>query len=283
MEAPGYALGASLWGFYGRRAPAEWPTLPEAARAILSLDSSLGLEVWASKSLDEEAVDPDEIAALADICRSAPFVAAHARGAYWTWDPTALRREIDFAEQVGATVLVLHPVCLGIERPEDRPDIPEIRRIAAYAAKRGVRLALENMRDTIWLLDRMLEDVGDDPAATNLGICIDVGHAHLSHDAGRHPVTNYLERYAAQLIHVHLHDNDGASDEHLLPGTGSIDWPQALGTLARIDFRGIAMVEVHPPADLPAIDGIRDGVRFVRAAIEGEAREVVGPTDDPMI
>jgi len=266
MSPSSYRLGASIWGFFGRRAAEDWPSLADAARSILSLDPTLGLEVWASRALEVEEASGEELAELADVCRSAPFAAAHVRGAFWGWAPSDLRREIDFAEHVGAETLVLHPVCLGITRPEDRLDVPEIRRIAGYAADREVRLALENMRDSVWLLDRVLEEVGDDPRVTNLGICIDIGHAHLSHDAGREPVANYLERYVAQLLHLHLHDNHGASDEHLVPGDGTVDWPRCLQTLERIDFTGTAILEVHPPGNLAVIDGVREGLNALKNA-----------------
>ncbi len=262
MAEPGFQLGASIWGFYGRRRPEEWPTLPDAVREILSIDSSLGAEVWGSKTLDVPEASEEELAGLAEVCRTASFVAVHVRGVYMRWDPAGLRREIDFAERVNACALVLHPICLGLLKPEDRLDVPEILRLADYAAEREVCLALENSVDAIWLLDRVLEEVGDDPETTNLGICIDTGHAYMSHDAGREPVCNYLERYAGQLVHVHLHDNHGESDEHLVPGEGSIDWPRALRTLDEVGFDGTAVLEVHA-AEVSPTEGIRQGLALL--------------------
>ena len=264
MAGRGVRWGASLWGFYGWRPPETWPSLPDAARAILSVDPLLGLEVWASKSLDVEEADAAELVELSDVCRLARFVTVHVRGAYWRWTPLGLRREIEFAARVGAETLVLHPVCLGLSDPDDRIDVPEIRRIGREAAAHGVRLAVENLPDSIATLDRLLEAVGDDPRRTNLWVCIDVGHAHLSHDAGREPVSNYLERYAAQLAHVHLHDNYGETDAHLVPGRGTIDWRRTFDVLDAIGFSGTAVLEVHP-GDRSPDEGIRDGLAFLAA------------------
>jgi len=266
MAGFGFSLGASVWGFFGRRAPEEWPTLPDAVRSILSIGPGLGVEVWGSKALDVPSADREELEALYAVCHEAPYVTVHVRGVHMTWDPAGLRREIDFAERVGARILVLHPVCLGLTGPSDRLDVPEIRRLAEYAADCGVRIALENLQDTVWLLDRVLEEVGDDPSETNLGVCIDTGHAHMSHDAGREPVTNYLERYAGPLAHVHLHDNRGTSDEHLVPGDGSIDWPRVLRVLRTIGFSGTAVLEVHPPprGGDPST-AIEAGLRYLRS------------------
>ena len=265
MMEPTYRLGASIWGFYGRRRPEEWPTLPDAVCAVLGVDSSLGVEVWASKALDAPPVADREIDELVGACEDAAFVSVHTRGAYWSWNPTAFRDEIDFAERVGARLLVLHPITLGLVDSSDRIDVPEILRIAEYGGVRGVRLAVENVCDSVWMLDRVLEEVGDDPESTNLGICVDVGHAHMSRDAGRDPVSNYLERYAGQLVHLHLHDNHGQSDEHLVPGEGTIDWPRALRTVVEIGFSGTVVLEVHPTLGNSASEAIEQGLRRLRS------------------
>lgn len=269
MDELALQLGASVWGFYGRRPPEDWPTLPDAVRAILEIDPDLGVEVWGSKSLEVPSASEAEIAELVQVCQAASFVTVHVRGVYMRWHPGDLRSEIDFAARVHASVLVLHPVCFGLLTPRDRLDVPEVRRLAEYAEHREVRLALENSDDAIWCLDRVLEEVGDDPQATNVGICIDAGHAHMSHDAGREPVRNYLERYAGQLEHVHLHDNHGGSDEHLVPGEGTIDWPRVLRTLEAIGFGGTAVLEIHPEG-VSIVEGIRRGLEYLRS---GSRRE----------
>jgi sugar phosphate isomerase/epimerase len=270
MSSGGLRLGASIWGFYFGREPEDRPELDaavRAVRAVLGIDPTLGVEVWASKAFDVPAASDVEIEVLAAFCHEAAFVTVHVRGAYWHWSPVDLRDEIDFAHCVGAETLVLHPICLGLTNPGDRIDVPEIRRIAEYAAARGVRLAVENMVDSVWALDRFLDEIGDNPVNTNLAVCIDTGHAHMSHDAGRHPVTNYLERYAAQLVHLHLHDNAGQQDEHLTPGNGTIDWPSAITTLVRIGFSGTVALENRQVGSEPAGE-IKRGLEFLRSLLD---------------
>jgi sugar phosphate isomerase/epimerase len=262
MAEPGFRLGASIWGFYFDTSTETWPELADAVHVVLGIDRTFGVEVWASKALDAPPATDVEIDALATACEDAAFVTVHIRGVYWNWNPTNLRNETDFAHGVGAETLVLHPICLGLLKPEDRLDVPEILRLADYAAARDVRLAVENMPDSMCILDRILDEIGDSPENTNLGICIDTGHAYMSHDAGREPVCNYLERYAGQLVHVHLHDNHGESDEHLVPGEGSIDWPRALRTLDEAGFDGTAVLEVHA-AEVSLTEGIRQGLALL--------------------
>ena len=132
-------LGISTWGFFYQRDPATWSTLAGAVDDVLAMDEGLGVEVWGSRSFEEPPVAGKDLVKLVAACREAEFVTVHTQGRYWSWHPVGLRREIDFAHQLGAETLVLHPVCLGLEQPEDRPDWPEIVRIAEYAAKFGVR------------------------------------------------------------------------------------------------------------------------------------------------
>jgi sugar phosphate isomerase/epimerase len=256
-------LGASIWGFYYQQEPATWPTLAGAVNKILSLGKDVGVEVWGSKALEHPPVEGQELVDLVDACQDAAFVTVHIQGRRWSWSPVTLRREIDFVHQLGAGTLVIHPVCLGLTDFEDRPDWPEIVRIADYAAKFGVRLAVENIFDSVWCLDRILEELGDDPEDTNVGICIDTGHAAVSHDAGRDSVCNYLERYAAQLCHLHLHDNLGAHDDHLLPGAGTIDWQRVRKVLTNIGFEGTAVLEARQAGVLPH-DVAKRGLVFFR-------------------
>ena len=238
-------VGASIWGFFYGQTRASWPSLDGAVRSILSIDDALGVEVWASRALDAPGADGRDLDALIEACRGAAFVTVHVRGIFWYWDPAKLRQEIDFAQSVGGWTLVLHPVCLGLKRLDDWMDVSQIRRIADYAAARGVRLAVENVRDSISTLDRILEEVGDDPEKTNVGICIDVGHAHLSQDAGDDAVCRYFERYGDATIHLHLHDNVGERDDHLALGEGTIGWRRVARTLAETQYAGTAILEIH--------------------------------------
>lgn len=79
--------------------------------------------------------------------------------------------------------------------------------------------------------------------------CFDVGHAHLmSPFPGKkrekyfeemdwawgekiEEYTGALERMAPYIVTCHLHDNDGYSDAHKLPGEGTIDWGKLIPQL----------------------------------------------------
>ena len=257
-------LGVSISGFFYGQPTETWPTLGDSVRAILDLDGQLGVEVYGAMSSERPGPSQAEENDLIRAVQKAAFVTVHARVAHWTWNPKGLRSEIDLAGRLGAETLVLHPSSLGLTDFDDRPDYPEIRRIAAYAKQWGVRLALENIDDDVWALDQVLEAIGDDPEKTNLGICVDIGHASYATDAGRQPVRGYLERYAPQLRHLHLHDNSGDRDMHAAPGDGTVDWVDALKTVKRIGFEGTAVLEVRSWVGKDPIPIIEAGLEHLR-------------------
>ena len=82
----------------------------------------------------------------------------------------------------------------------------------------GVRIVLENVMEHspdmgIELVDTVSHD--------HLGLCLDIGHAHLASDLAP---ARWVKQMGARLKHVHLHDNHGKRDDHLPAGEGSINF-----------------------------------------------------------
>jgi len=244
-------LTGSTWGFFFNRKPEEWPTIAEAIEQLI--DSGFGVEVWTNRGWEEPWVSPELAQQIKAACAGASHVSVHTRPENWQWNPHGLSDEVELCALIGANALILHPSSLGLDDPfSSRPDFPGIMRLAAVARKQGVRLVLENTPDTMSALDLALDEIGDDPEKTNLGICIDVGHAYISQDAGREPIRNYIERYKGQLVHLHLHDNFGDADEHLPIKDGSIDWQNLADTLKAVEYHGPAVLELQSQGDLLA-------------------------------
>jgi sugar phosphate isomerase/epimerase len=161
-----------------------------------------------------------------------------------------LEDEVELCATIGAKSLIVHPGSLGLDGTDPHPDFPGIKRLADLARGLGVRLALENTPNTMAQLDLAIDGIGDDPDKTNLGICIDVGHAFMSQDAGRQPIRNYIDRYRGQLVHLHLHDNFGDNDDHLPISEGCIDWQDTIDRIKAIEYSGPAVLELKTTGDL---------------------------------
>ena len=143
--------------------------------------------------------------------------------------------------QYGIPTLVMHTGCGG----DPLPPISELgferfARLIDQAERLNISIAVENQCD--WektergmaLLERF-----DSPM---LGMCYDSGHgnAYNSRGTGR----EMLVRFGTRLKALHLHDNDTTSDQHRLPGEGTIDWPQLMGEIARTGYRGPTTLEL---------------------------------------
>lgn len=237
--------------------------LGDAARLIPALEEAaaggFGAELWldwtAEPGLFERARWPE----LQRACRAAAGLSLHSRLIH-RFDLDTIREEIDLAAFLGADPLVVHPRSLGLEAgtwdaelstPLDAAALERIGSILAYARPRSVRLALENgALDLLAAVAQAFPAGGRDGVGSSLGICIDVGHANLHRARYGDAAGQFLRAFADRLIHLHVSDNDGTADQHLVPGTGTIDWPSVADTLRRIRYRGSTVLELAEPDSL---------------------------------
>jgi sugar phosphate isomerase/epimerase len=144
-----------------------------------------------------------------------------------------IKRAIESAEQIPFRSVVLH---LGMK--DDRWDtralensLTAIEHLKAFATPLGVQLLLENLQNEITTPEHLLEILRIGHFDT-VGVCLDVGHAHLTDfqnpGAG---IDAAFELLKPRIAELHLHDNSGRSDEHLWPSTAApapvpngIDW-----------------------------------------------------------
>lgn len=66
----------------------------------------------------------------------------------------------------------------------------------------------------------------------NLGVLLDNGHAFVVGESAAQAVTALGDR----LFHVHVDDNDGARDQHLVPGDGSFEFGPFLMALKKVGY-----------------------------------------------
>lgn len=154
-----------------------------------------------------------------------------------------LMHAADWATQLGASVMVVHPG--GLSDPTDlerRTDHlrESVARLAEHAWPGGLKIGVENMPKGVFPGSRMadLAEIVRDIDHPGVGLVLDTGHARISADVVQ-------ETHAARglLISTHVHDNAGRADSHLPPGEGSIDWPSWFEALNGIEYDGPVMLE----------------------------------------
>jgi sugar phosphate isomerase/epimerase len=136
----------------------------------------------------------------------------------------AVIEAIEVARLLGAGYVVVHASDRGVTALDHKKRLDRargvMRELAVLAEEAGVNLALENLppgflcstpEEMITLIDSI--------SSPCVGVCLDTGHANL---------TGQFEKWARTVLPrafgMHLHDNDGQSDQHLFPGMGNIDW-----------------------------------------------------------
>ncbi len=159
-----------------------------------------------------------------------------------------VRQTMQVAADLGARVVVCDAVRRVSRDPEERWPrqallAESLQRLLEDAARLNIRLVIENHQ--WWSLFEMPEDFHDLIAThplPGLGACWDTGHGWL---AGHQAETAC--RLGEHLVTVHLHDNDGREDLHLVPTEGRLTWEPLVPGLRRMGYQGPFMMELAPP------------------------------------
>lgn len=119
--------------------------------------------------------------------------------------------------------------------------------LAEYGRDSGVRVGLEN-----GMAPFILKSVVDfhrfyDEADFDVGLVLDTGHANLNNE-----VILFLHDFSEKITHIHVHDNNGKTDEHLPIGNGSIDW---------LEFaKQVRKVHGEPNIIIETVDQVRESL-----------------------
>ncbi len=154
---------------------------------------------------------------------------------------------IETAAKVGARIVIMHPGNIltnsqdGSEKNRRiETSIQSLKIISETAKKKNVRLALENMLGGMvcgeaWQLEKIVGALDKDV----VGVCIDVSHASLCKELDK-----LLKTFAGRIIAVHISDNHGKNDDHLIPGEGMLDFVKIAKKLKEINYGGVFTLEV---------------------------------------
>lgn len=112
--------------------------------------------------------------------------------------------------------------------------LDRIKKLVELAGKKAVNIALENLRKPEYL-----EFIFSNIQSDRLGFCYDSGHENC-YTKG----TDFLSIYGSRLMALHLHDNDGTDDQHLIPGEGNVDWYALMKKLNGTRYSGAIALEV---------------------------------------
>jgi sugar phosphate isomerase/epimerase len=149
------------------------------------------------------------------------------------------------AGDLGIPTVTVHP---GLRMPMARWDDSKLRALTLDAAhslarlgeEHGVTVCLENMAKN-WVMTFQepdwFEGAFDD---TPLRFCLDVAHAHTM---GPVTLDAYLRRFTRVTANVHVSDNHGDADSHLVLGQATVPLRETIARLEANGYRGNYVIE----------------------------------------
>ena len=144
------------------------------------------------------------------------------------------KKNIFDCHNLGINMVVMHPCTKWDPPAPNKFGLKRFKQIVEYAESLGVKVAIENTKITDHI-DYLIENIKSD----NLGICFDAGHFHCNQKDNWN-----IEKYKNKVFCVHLHDNNGTADQHLLPFDGNIDWSKVIQILKDVNYDGPITLEL---------------------------------------
>ena len=160
-----------------------------------------------------------------------------------------IKNRIDLAQILDAGAIVLHfylPWQEFEKNIESRESfyciaLKSFDEMEGYCKTRKICICIENdlatpQKHTYFMFDTLFERYDKD----YMGLCFDTGHALM---ICKENCLEYAERYIDRLFMIHIHDNQGEHDEHLIPFEGRFDWENFARVLANSPYEFPILLE----------------------------------------
>jgi len=155
-----------------------------------------------------------------------------------------IRRALQFFSEVGASRVTVHPdksiAFILNQKGILKTNMQSLGEIVHWADGLGVQILIENMDRTFNMVEQIQQALSQMP---QVGFHLDVGHANLNVERNR--TEEFLRAFHGRLVHVHLSDNFGKTEDlHLPLGAGNIEWKKVITLLKSFGYDGTITLEV---------------------------------------
>lgn len=195
-------------------------------------------------------------------------------------DPEAVEKLcqwIDMYEAIGIKNMVLHCEQMRDSELSKQEKIiknaEKLRVVAEHIKDKDITICLENLlgvRSGIIKEDlvsgnaddllAIIEAVGSD----RFGICLDTGHLNLTYKEQR----EFILRAGNKLKALHIADNEGEKDQHLMPFTkGKVNFPQVVEALREIDYCGLFNLEIPGETKIP-LELRNEKIKYIKSCYD---------------
>jgi len=199
-----------------------WSLKPQTIKKIRQLaeSNSIQLDVHTAYFLATSAVHPDVRKTVIKILKSS----------------------IIFANKVNSHTITVHPgykESINIEKNYEALK-KTLSAVVKFGKKYDVNICLENHANPsspCFFVDDLLNVV---KSVDDLKITLDIGHVNLTGI----PMLEYYRKVKDYVINIHVHDNDGTSDQHKCIGEGNIDFRPIFEDFKKNNYNGPFILEI---------------------------------------
>ncbi|HHW01757.1 MAG TPA: TIM barrel protein [Thermoanaerobacterales bacterium] len=184
-----------------------------------------------------------------------------------------LKKSIDIAVALGAPLI---SICPGHARFGQSYEsawsnmIDSISKLMEYSGN-TINLMLEpgNRYETDLVVTaedgkRVVKDLGN-----RIGLVLDTGHMFVN----RESVSDGFLGIENNMLHFHIDDNMGVTDDHMVPGTGRMDYEVFFQNLKRINYEGYITVELGFQYCTDPDPAVLKSLKFINSKIAVNNRE----------
>jgi len=141
--------------------------------------------------------------------------------------------------------------------------VKSYKEIEEYAVDKDIILLIEpahrfesnlilTVDDCIKMLDELKSDI--------FGILLDTGHTNLNGEK----FNEILSRCNGIPLHIHLDDNNGDADSHLIPGYGNVDFDGLFTALKDTQYKGYISVELGGGYNMNPTKACQESLEFLK-------------------
>ncbi|MEM2971159.1 MAG: sugar phosphate isomerase/epimerase family protein [Candidatus Bathyarchaeia archaeon] len=169
-----------------------------------------------------------------------------------------LEQSIANANALNAYIWVFHPgLATGISMFYPSMDwlqnLKSIGQLLKIAEDYSVKIAIENVPEPYPFLMKNVEQFTKfyNEIDAEIGLVLDVGHANLNGQTAL-----FIKTFSNKIVHIHAHDNNGRSDQHLGIGYGTINWKSFGDMLKDIGYDKVVVVE--------SVEHVKESIRRLK-------------------
>ena len=241
-------IGLSTWSLLGLDVASAVRAIGDAGFDYVELwgDAPHALPGWVDKHALSEALSSYQMT----ITMHAPFTDLNPANPFRPVRDAVertLEEFVRFSDSLGAKVITVHPGSVHNEAmvPASGGNAASILRAMVKAADGRLAISVENqtiskskyhypLGSSVDSLRNLME------AVEGLRFTLDTGHAHASAQVS----DDFVHMAGRKLVEVHLSDNAGEHDAHLVPGEGTANLTRLMGALAGSDV--LVCLELNP-------------------------------------